>query len=140
MQNNEQRILRLITQYNNNQEDYNRNMRSLIQMLQRENRDHETYTFEIGITDMANTLMSMLDPSRNNLAQTGLSPTEISEKTTVYIQSTNQNTFLCPITLEQVQIGDSVMRINRCQHRFKSEALRQWLTNHRRCPLCRGEV
>jgi hypothetical protein len=47
---------------------------------------------------------------------------------------------LCPITMEQIVSGTSVMRITRCGHIFKEAALRRWFQTRGSCPVCRGSV
>ena len=131
-------LMRIISQYNHNQEDYHQNMASFITMMQQqqERRRNEIYTFEFGVSDAANALLSLLDPSRN----TSVSALDISNGTTVVNYEAEETPFVCPITLEQAQVGEPIMRINRCRHRFKEAALRRWFENHQRCPLCRGRV
>jgi hypothetical protein len=142
-----QTILRIVSQYNNNQEDYHRNMRSFLHIMQNMTvtpeppRADNLYTFEFGLTDAANTLLSLFDPSRNTMASApGLSATDISGGTTVSDYVFEDTGLICPITLEYVQVGEPVMRINRCGHQFKEAALRRWFSNHRRCPVCRGNI
>jgi hypothetical protein len=156
MENNEpsdinQAILHIVSQYNHNQEDYHRNMRSFLNIMQNMNinqqpRNDNLYTFEFGLTDAANTLLSLFDPSRNGLSassglsSSGLSAIDISGGTTVSNYVFEDTGLICPITLEYVQVGEPIMRINRCGHRFKEAALRRWFSNHQRCPVCRGNV
>jgi hypothetical protein len=140
-------LMRIISQYNHNQEDYNRNMASLIDIMQQQQqprRSNDVYTFEFGVSDAASALLSLFDPSRNlsssSSVNTGLSETDISCGTVVFNYVSEMPSLICPITLEQVQPGDSVMQINNCRHRFKENALRRWFDNHQRCPVCRGIV
>ncbi len=138
-------ILHIISEYNHNQEDYHRNMRSFLNIMQNMNqppRNDNLYTFEFGLTNAAGALLSLFDPSRNSLpsATSGLSPIDISGGTTVSNYIFEDTGLICPITLEYVQVGEPVMRINRCGHRFKEAALRRWFSNHRRCPVCRGNI
>ena len=139
-QSNEYSIVRILSQYNHNQEDYHRNVSSLIEMMQEQNRSRtrEVYTFEFGVSDAASALLSLFDPSRNTVS--GLSVADISGGTTVFAYEQEDTPLICPITLEQVNAGESIMRINRCRHRFRESALRRWFENHRRCPVCRGNV
>ena len=137
--NNDYSLMRIISQYNHNQEDYHRNMASLIEMMQQRNRTNEVYTFEFGVSDAASALLSLFDSSRNNVVR-GLSAVDIVAGTTVTNYVQEESPFTCPITLEQVQVGEPVMRINRCRHRFRESALRRWFENHQMCPICRGRV
>jgi hypothetical protein len=138
--NDEYSLMRIISQYNHNQEDYHRNMTSFIDIMQqqRSRANDNIYTFEFGISDAANTLLSLFDPSASR--PSGLSQTDISCGTTVFSYVQNMPSLICPITLEQVQPGDSIMQINNCRHRFKESALRRWFENRQRCPVCRGSI
>ena len=117
-----QSMMRIISQYNHNQGDYHQNMTSFIRILQQQQhqeqqRANEIYTFEFGVSDAANALLSLFDTSRNR-PNVGLSATVISNGTTVVNYESEETAFTCPITLEQVQVGEPIMRINRCRHRF----------------------
>jgi len=140
--NDEYSLMRIISQYNHNQEDYHKNMSLLIEMMREPRRSNDVYTFEFGVSDAASALLSLFDPSRNRTfrTSTGLSETDISCGTTVFSYMQDMSLLVCPITLEPVQPGDSVMQINNCRHRFKETALRRWFDNHQRCPVCRGIV
>jgi hypothetical protein len=143
--NDEYSLMRIISQYNHNQEDYHKNMTSLIDIMQQQrSRTRDVYTFEFGVSDAASALLSLFDPSRNltsrSNASTRLSETDISYGTTVFSYVNEMPSLICPITLELVQPGDSVMQINNCRHRFKETALRRWFDNNQRCPVCRGLV
>jgi hypothetical protein len=138
---NEYSIVRILSQYNHNQEDYHQNVASLIQLMQEQNRSRtrEVYTFEFGVSDAASALLSLFDTSRNNVVR-GLSAADIVAGTTVTNYVEEETSFTCPITLELVLVGEPVMCINRCRHRFRESALRRWFENHQMCPVCRGRV
>lgn len=143
--NDEYSLMRIISQYNHNQEDYHRNMTSFIDIIQQQrSRARDVYTFEFGVSDAASALLSLFDPSRNlsssSYANAGLSQTDISYGTVVFNYGREMPSLICPITLESVQPGDSIMQINNCRHQFKETALRRWFDNHQRCPVCRGIV
>jgi hypothetical protein len=65
---------------------------------------------------------------------------DISNNTTVYQQPELPEQITCPITLEPIEVGTSVMKITGCGHVFKEAALRRWLSRDSRCPVCRGAV
>ena len=46
----------------------------------------------------------------------------------------------CPITLEDFEPGESVIKINVCGHVFREAALRSWFERHRMCPVCRRDI
>ena len=116
-------------------------MSSLIQLL--------TTRVEI-VSFTPSDLSSLFDLSGNNAfgsnafnnnvvgVNEGVSLSEITTGTTV--QPHSGGALICPITMESVNEGESVMKINRCGHMFKETALRQWLDAHNRCPLCRGGI
>jgi hypothetical protein len=134
-----QALQRIISDYNYNQERYNRNMSSFIGILSsRERRNNinpfEMFTFTQG--DITS-LMNLFDFSGG----TFLSEEQINQSTTVSLHQHSQlNPVTCPITLEVIGDGESVMKINRCGHLFKESSLRQWLQGHSQCPVCRGNV
>jgi hypothetical protein len=68
----------------------------------------------------------------------GALDTDISHNTTVYEQPELPEQATCPITLEPIEVGTSVMKITRCGHVFKEAPLRRWLRRDGRCPVCRG--
>ena len=70
----------------------------------------------------------------------GASDVDISNNTTVYQQPELPEQITCPITLEPIEVGTSVMKITGCGHVFKEAALRRWLSRDSRCPVCRGAV
>jgi len=49
-------------------------------------------------------------------------------------------TTVCPISLENFEPTDQILRINRCQHYFKKNSLIYWFRLSRRCPVCRCDV
>ncbi len=107
-------------------------MSSLIQLL--------TTRVEI-VTFTQSDLSSLFDLSGNDNSvgvNEGVSLSEITSGTTIHPHSGGP--LVCPITMESVNEGESVMKINRCGHMFKETALRQWLDAHNRCPLCRGGI
>jgi hypothetical protein len=65
---------------------------------------------------------------------------DVSNNTTVYQQPELPEQATCPITLEPIEVGTSVMKITRCGHVFKEAPLRRWLSRDGRCPVCRGAV
>lgn len=132
-------IVRIIHDYNYNQERYSRNMAWLIGLLRDTRRE------DGAVVDLFTLLPSFLpvfDPSGSRLrSQQGLSAAEIENGTSTYgYQLVCETPHTCPITLETMTEGESVTKINRCGHFFKEAALRRWFENHSQCPVCRGQV
>jgi hypothetical protein len=146
-------ILRIIHDYNYNQDRYNRNMSSLIGLIRDARRDDSRSNSSAAIDIFAllpsfrffDFSGSIIDPSGSVLdpsgSRPGLSAEEIENGTSTYGYQILDNTpHICPITLEVVNEGEAVTKINRCGHIFKEAALRRWFENHSRCPVCRGNV
>jgi hypothetical protein len=138
-------ILRIISQYNRNNEDYNQNMASLIHIMQTITSSrpppppvNEFFTFDF--TNSASTLVDTLLPLFSTNRTTSLSQADISNGTVVYAYHKEEGAadLTCPITLETIHEGESVMKINRCNHVFKEQSLRRWFERNQRCPVCRG--
>jgi hypothetical protein len=145
-------ILRIIHDYNYNQDRYNRIMLSLIGLIRDARRDDSrSSSAAIDLFGLLPTFRffdlsgSIIDPSGSVLdplgSRPGLSTDEIENGTSTYGYQILDNTqHTCPITLEVVNEGEAVTKINRCGHIFKEAALRRWFENHSRCPVCRGNV
>lgn len=127
-------IVRIIHDYNYNQDRYNRNMASLIGLMRDTRRD------EIAVVDLF-TLLPSFRFSDASGSRLGLSANEIENGTTRYpYQLVCETPHTCPITLEAMTEGEPTMKINQCGHFFKEAALRRWFENHSQCPVCRGRV
>ena len=46
----------------------------------------------------------------------------------------------CPITLEDFEPGENVIKIKVCGHVFREAALRSWFERHNLCPVCRRNI
>jgi hypothetical protein len=138
-------IMRIIHDYNYNQERYNRNMSSLIGLMRDARRDDSRSSS--AVIDLFALLPSFrffdlsgstVDPSGS---RPGLTANEIENGTSTYgYQLVCETPHTCPITLEVMIEGEAVTKINRCGHIFKEAALRRWFENHSLCPVCRGHV
>ena len=47
---------------------------------------------------------------------------------------------VCPISMDTIGDGDSVIQIRECGHRFKTEPLLNWFTRNSHCPVCRYDI
>ena len=118
--------------------DYNSNMRRMIYLLETvETRVSTNRRNPLFTIDATSILTSWFDVSSG-----GLTNDQINAGVTqsLYDASNNPIVDTCPITMETLQSGDSILRINRCGHVFKEGALRTWLARDGRCPVCRGAV
>ena len=46
----------------------------------------------------------------------------------------------CPITQEEFSSNEQVTIIKNCGHIFKNQAIKNWLTQHQTCPICRYNI
>lgn len=147
------RYNRNIEDYNRNIEQYNDNIRNIIPILQDivsvdmnpnagnpEPVDVGVGVFPMSGNNFTTFLMSLLDVSGATLNR-GLSSIDVSMNTTQSIYEEpiphSEEPHLCPITMEPLTAGTSIMRITRCGHIFKTAALMTWFQNHNTCPVCR---
>ena len=70
----------------------------------------------------------------------GITRDQIANSTEVVQYDASMNESRCPITLDNFEIGQNILRINGCQHIFGESALREWFTNHNVCPVCRTVI
>lgn len=124
---NSQQMVRLMNQYINTQNDFNSNMTRMIQLL-----DRQTVTF-----DAAPIIASLFDLSANSPR---LTVEQIEASTTSFNYELEIDQITCPITLEPIVANELVIKINRCGHIFKKNALLRWLERDSRCPVCRCEL
>lgn len=119
--------------------DYNNNIRRMIYLL--ETAEQRESRIMIDVMPLLSSMTSLFDTSLNVPLPTAQ---QISENTTrsnyVVLDISGNELPVCPITMETIQIGDPVLRINRCGHLFREGALRTWLERDGRCPVCRGSV
>lgn len=86
-----------------------------------------------------NTYFSILNPllqyssSRSN----GLTNSEIERVTDIIVFDSSMNETRCPISWEDFEEGEYILRIRRCQHIFNETSLRNWLRLNSYCPVCR---
>ena len=96
---------------------------------------NEVLSFEfVSYANAASILAAMGGQATNGI------DVDMSNNTTVYQQPELPEQATCPITLEPIEVGTSVMKITRCGHVFKEAPLRRWLRRDGRCPVCRGAV
>ena len=72
----------------------------------------------------------------------GLTQTEIQNATTLFVYSdTTPHVYTqCPISFDEFVNGETIIRINHCGHIFRPTELRQWLSRHTGCPVCRYNI
>ena len=50
------------------------------------------------------------------------------------------NETICPITLDNFIIGETISEIRQCNHIFKKNGLMNWLSRNIKCPICRYDL
>jgi hypothetical protein len=74
-----------------------------------------------------------------NRAVGGLNSDQIQQYTTqVAYDSTTMNETHCPITWEPFFQGQELLRVNTCNHNFSRDAIIEWFSRNRHCPVCRS--
>lgn len=122
----------------------------LLQLLQNPNQNSFVLEFDPVILPSTSTstntpLRSRGFPSRNNNEgnHTRLSALQIQSQTSLFNYDSQNNPLtitICPITLEDFQEGEMLMRIHHCGHIFKAESLHRWLERNHKCPSCRYDL
>ena len=67
-----------------------------------------------------------------------LTQEEIQHSTQIISYDETMNN-TCPISLEEFQVGEQIMKIN-CGHIFKQSHLMRWLRRNHYCPICRYDL
>jgi hypothetical protein len=102
-------------------------------------RDGVNNNYPLNDNSLLFTYMFQSDVGETPLIQ--LSSTEISRHTTTYGCSVQVFCDIsgnrCPISLDNFQIGDVIMKITGCGHIFKRVALMRWFERSNSCPVCR---
>jgi hypothetical protein len=122
--------------------DYNSNMRRMIYLLETvETRANSTNRNPLFTIDATSILTSLFDVSSGGLTNEQINA-GVTQSLYVSMSDASNNPIVdtCPITMETLQSGDSILRINRCGHMFKEGAIRTWLARDGRCPVCRGTL
>jgi hypothetical protein len=119
--------------------DYNNNMRRMIYLLETVETRVSANRNPLFAIDATSILTSLFDVSLGGLTNDQIN-SGVTQSNYVVLDISGNELPTCPITMETIQIGDPVLRINRCGHLFKESALRTWLERDVRCPVCRGAV
>jgi len=81
----------------------------------------------------------LLDPQTDETNQ-GMSILQVLNATQLMCYDLSMNETRCPITWENFEQGQNILRINSCGHIFGHRALLQWFNNHTACPVCRTSL
>jgi len=134
--------------YNDNVRDYNEIMRTIVHALANTEtpttrRTSQQPTFDISM----NMSFWEFPTTRVNNQRTNLSREQIANNTATYGYTNEMHESeidasgnVCPISLEQFQVGDVICEIRGCGHKFKRPNLMNWLRRNSRCPVCRYDL
>lgn len=68
----------------------------------------------------------------------GYNNEEISQVTETMPYTESMGEIRCPITWDNITLGQDVVRLRGCGHMFSSDAIYEWFQRNRRCPVCRA--
>ena len=95
----------------------------------------------------ANSLLNRNTNTNTNARQTPShnrpTPLQIQTATSLFSYNPQENPLpitICPITLEEFQEDEILMRIRGCGHIFKAVELHRWFERNHKCPSCRYDI
>ena len=133
-------IYTMIHELNVNQSHYQTSLQRLIGMYDRTlQQEHPARPFQnpIGTGRPANS-----PPITRFFESVVVRPTA-QQITDACIECTAQQSdtiLFCPITLDQFQLNERILKIRHCGHVFKRDALMSWFQRNVRCPVCRHDI
>jgi hypothetical protein len=142
----------MMDQYNRNQLQYNRNMDKMITaynlLIERQTLPRTIPRTAATTSRRTNTLTSsplftnipISTTTTTTAENTGLTETEIQENTQIISYSLDMQETICPISHENFEEGEQIVRINHCEHIFKTEPIMRWFRQNKRCPVCRHQL
>lgn len=69
-----------------------------------------------------------------------LTPAEIDQYITTITYEEGMSDTVCPISLDDFVVGESICKINVCGHIFKQNQLLRWVSSRNQCPVCRAHI
>jgi len=120
------------TNYSNDDSSYN-GIRSIINRNRQENSSNNPVSLEYILYYYPSNVRR--DTETDNLTQEQINNCvrDIS-----YTELCNET--ICPITLENFIIGETISQIIPCNHIFKKSGLIYWLSRNIKCPVCRYDL
>jgi Ring finger domain len=68
-------------------------------------------------------------------------PAGTSAEETTESSISSKHEVVCPICINDIEVGNHVVTLTHCDHKFHKDCLSQWLSTHSRdCPYCRTEI
>ena len=94
-------------------------------------------------TDLPSNIRSFINNTLDTPPQLDFPSYQQIENATISIKfkdvSNNTNDF-CPITQESFLPDDNIIKILKCNHIFKRDALLNWFNTNSNCPICRFDI
>ena len=155
-------IYELLIRYNENMVQYQRNMTQMIALINMNNNSFRQRLHEI--RNDRNTPYRNTNTQQRSRFQTyrnfqtnpfqmpafstpqniPLTEQEITTMTTTFTFNNETRNEVsearCPISLDNFQQGDTLCRINGCNHTFKKDNLLHWFRRNSKCPICRFDL
>ena len=157
-------IYELILRYNDNMIQYQRNMTQMVSLINMNNltfrqrlneiRNDRNTQYRNANTQQRNRFQNYRNVPFNNWTfQTPLFSTSQNRQltqqeinsltTTITFNEETRNEISetrCPISLDNFQNGDTLCKINGCNHIFKKDNLLNWFRRNSKCPICRFDL
>jgi len=160
-------IYELILRYNDNMIQYQRNMTQMVSLINMNNvtfrqrlheiRNDRNTQYRNANTQQRNRFQNFQNyrnvpfydwtfqtPFLSTPQNRQLTQQEINSLTTTIIFNDETRDEIsetrCPISLDNFQNGDTLCRINGCNHIFKKENLLNWFRRNSKCPICRFDL
>ena len=153
-------INNLVTQYSNQLNVFQENMREMIQLLRTTVHSQNNYYANISRrrgntqreTNFSNDRRNpfnnydllfsyIIPPNRPQTRNANrLTPQQIANATQNVIYNESMREERCPITLDNFTVGETICQIRHCSHIFKTDALMNWFNRNVRCPVCRHDL
>jgi len=134
-------LIQSLNTYHETIELYNRNVRDILSIIRIEqlNNIARTTTSTRSRTN-TNTFAGIRNRTPRVNLNYNIEQSEIYHGITTITYESVLNDTVCPITLEEFVIGESICKINTCGHIFKRAALTQWISSSNQCPVCRSSI
>ena len=106
--------------------------------INRRSRTFDTF-FTRNLEEMINNTLNRVETRRSPLSNR-----EITDSTTEMLWddiSNNSSQIMCPISQQNFENGDRILKINTCGHIFKKDCLLNYFSNYNHvCPVCRHNL
>ena len=134
-------LLQSLHAYHQNIEMYNRNISDLLHIVR---ITHTPPSIPANIprqtTRTSNAFTIGSGRRTQSTTNRQLTQSEIAQHITTTTYENGMNDTVCPISLDDFVIGESICKINVCGHIFKRNSLLQWVSSRNQCPVCRASI